>query len=325
MRSLIVLCAGSRMVEGIPLYLQRHPDGKLIAEKAIEGIYPENYDRIVYSILKEADDDFRAKDLILEEIGGKYPVEVVVLPDRTRGPAETAYQTLRIRNIDGEIVFRDSHNYIRIELDCTGNFIAGLDLTTYEDAIDGLRAKSFITLNEQSQVLDVVEKHFCSDVISAGLYGFKKVSDFMLAYEHLSDPNYGIKKLYLSHIISYLIGYKRRVFHSVRTLFFEDWSTLSAWNRMQRNHSTCFLDLDEVCGCAIPFEESVLSALKMASSKGCVFIGYSRKVELNKTMVIKYLKENMINIQDIVIGCTFSKSRILIEGKEKLNDLTLEG
>ena len=325
MRSLIVLCAGSRMADGIPLYLQRHPDGKLIAEKAIEGIYPENYDRIVYSILKETDDDFHAKDLILEELGGKYSVEVVVLPNRTGGPAETAYQTLRIRNIDGEIAFRDSHNYIRIEQDCIGNFIAGLDLTIYEDVIDGLRTKSFITLNEQSQVLDVVEKHFCSDVISVGLYGFKKVSDFMLAYEHLLDPNYGIKKLYLSHIISYLIGYKGRVFHSVRTQFFEDWSTVSAWNRLQKNHSTCFLNLDEVCGNAIPFEESVLSALKLASLKGCVFIGYSKKVELDKTMLIKYLKENNINIQDIVLGCTFSKSRILIDGKEKLNDWMLEG
>lgn len=279
----------------------------------------------MYSILRKTDNDFHAKNLILTELGAKYPVEVIILPERTGGPAETAYQTLEIGNIDGEIAFRDSHNFIRIEQDCTGNFIAGLDLTSYDDIIDGLRTKSFITLNEQSQVLDVIEKHFCSDVISAGLYGFKKVSDFMLAYKHLKDPNYGIKKLYLSHIISYLIGYKRRVFSSVRTLFFEDWSTLSAWNRMQMNHATCFLDLDEVCGSRIPFEKSVLLALKVASSKGWVFIGYSKKAELDKTMWCNYLKENMINIQDIVTGCTFSKSRILLERKENINDMMLEG
>ena len=91
------------------------------------------------------------------------------------------------------------------------------------------------------------------------------------------------------------------------------------------NHATCFWDLDEVCGSRIPFEKSVLLALKVASSKGCVFIGYSKKAELDKTMWCNYLKENMINIQDIVTGCTFSKSRILLERKENINDMMLEG
>ena len=325
MRSLIVLCAGSRMVDGIPLYLQRYPDGKLIAEKAIERIYPENYDRIVYSLLKENDEKYHAKDKILYELSNKYPIEVIVLKEKTGGPAETAYCTLRIGNISGEVAFRDSHNFIKIEKDCCGNFIAGLDLTTYENTIDGLRTKSFITLNEQSQVLDVVEKRFCSDVISSGLYGFKNTDDFMLAYERLSDPNYGIQKLYLSHVISYLIGYKQRIFHSVKTVFFEDWSTLNAWNKTQKNHSTCFLDLDEVCGNEIPFDELVISDLKKASSNGCVFVGYSKKVNLDKRLWLNYFKENMINVLDIVIGCTFSSSRILIEEIEELVDLTLEG
>lgn len=325
MSSLIVLCGEARMINGVPLYLQRHPDGKLIAEKAIEGVYPEKYDRIVYSILKETDDKYNVKNVIINELGKKYPVDVVILSEKTCGPAETAYLTLEIINIDGEVAFRDSHNFIRIAHNCIGNFIAGLDLTTYDDTIDGLRTKSFITLNEQSQVLDVVEKRFCSDVISAGLYGFKEASDFVLAFEHLNDPNYGIKKLYLSHIISYLIGYKRRIFHSVKTVFFEDWSTLSAWNKIQRHHSTCFLDLDEVCGGTIPFEESVVSALKQISANGCVFVGYSKMAELNKSMWINYLRNNMINIRDIVVGCTFSKSHIIIDRKEKLDELTLKG
>lgn len=325
MRIMIVLCAGSRIIDGIPLYLQRHPDGMLIAEKAIQGVYPENYDRIVYSVLKEADEAFDVKSKLLEEMGNKYPIEIIDILKKTSGPAETVYETLTIGNIDCEIVIRDSHNYIEIEQDRGGNFIAGLDLITYDKTIEGLRTKSFITLNGQSQVLDVVEKRFCSDVISAGLYGFKKASDFKLAYEHLSDPNYPIKKLYVSHIISYLIGYKQRIFHSVRTTYFEDWATSNAWNKVQRCHSTCFLDLDEVCGVEPPFDDIVITNLKKASTNGCLFIGYSRWTSLDKDGLIGYMRENGINIQNIVTSCTFSKSRVLIEDRADIEDLILEG
>ena len=49
MKSLIVLCAGGRLINGLPIFLNRHPDGKLLAEKAIEGILAESYNRIYRS------------------------------------------------------------------------------------------------------------------------------------------------------------------------------------------------------------------------------------------------------------------------------------
>lgn len=325
MRTLIVLCAGSHMVDGIPLYLQRHPHGKLIAEKVIEGIFPENYDRIIYSILKDADDKYHSRDIILNEMGGRYPIEVVSLPQKTEGPAETIYRTIKTGNIAGEIVLKDSHSFIRIDHDFKGNFIAGLDLTTYEKAIEGLQTKSFIVLNEQCQVLDVVEKHLCSDVISSGLYGFKESSDFLLAYEHLNDPNYSIRKLYVSHIISYLIGYKQHIFHSINTTYFEDWATLNAWNKVQKRYSTCFLDLDGICGGEMVFESQVISTLQKASSNGGLFIAYTKRTDVDTAALSGYFRENKISIQAIITGCTFSRSRLLIEDKQKLEELILEG
>lgn len=58
----------------------KHPkDGKLIAEKVIEGIFPESYDRIIYTILEEVDKEFDAEKIILNSVGLKYNVEVVKL------------------------------------------------------------------------------------------------------------------------------------------------------------------------------------------------------------------------------------------------------
>lgn len=322
MRTLIVPCAGSRLLSGIPLFLQRHPDGSLLAEKAIKGIYPEKFDRVVFTVLSDIDKTFGVNKVITEELSKKYPVEVILLPKKTEGPAETVYRTLTLGNVSGEIVIRDSHNFIKIENDMSGNFIAGLDLTQYEKSIEGLRSKSFLILNEQKQVLDVIEKRFCSDVISVGLYGFKKSDDFKMAYEHLSDPNYPIEKLYISHIISYLIGYKQRVFHSVSADIFEDWGTQAVWNRVQKKYSTCFLDLDKVFGKKIPDDQKIINELRNASEEGCRFIIYSSYNVEEK--LEKNLKEKGVNVIGAVSNCTFSNSRMIIDNLASLHSLLLE-
>lgn len=230
MRTLIVPCAGSRRIGGTPLFLAEHPEGGLLGIRAIQGISPHRYDRIIYTVLEKDNRLFQAGGRIraAAEAAGLC-VEIVCLSEETSGPAETVYRTLLEADVEGEFAVRDSHAYLSVEGEYSGNCLAGLDLTRYEKSIDDLRSKSFITANEQHQVLDVVEKHFCSDIISAGLYCFRHAEDFMMAYRRLGDPAYGISKLYLSHVISYLIGYARRVFHVLDVKAFEDWSTGIAW------------------------------------------------------------------------------------------------
>lgn len=322
MRTLIVLCAGSRKINECPLFLLKHPkDGKLIAEKVIEGIFPESYDRIIYTILEEVDKEFDAEKIILNSVGLKYNVEVVKLTKKTSGPAETAYQTILQSNVDGEICIRDSHSYINIKENVTGNFIAGLDLIKHQKTIENLSSKSFIILNEQNQVLDVVEKKFRADVISGGLYGFKRVSDFVMAYNKLKDPNYCIQKLYVSHIISYLIGYSERIFHAVDIINFEDWSTVNSWARVQKKYATYFLDIDAV---KIENDIDILEILKKASLNGEKFIGYTSDAGVNTDEVKKNMLNQGINILQIVSGCSYSKVKSIINTKKQIEDINLE-
>lgn len=323
MRTLIIPCAGSRMVDNLPLFLNVHPDGSLLAQKAIQGIFCENYDRIIYTVLKDAEDEYGASETIRNAFGNSENVEVVVLEEKTGGPAETVYKTLIEADVQGEFVVRDSHAYIELESDFSGNFVAGLDLTEYEKTIENLRSKSFIVLNEQRKVLDVVEKHFCSDVISAGVYGFASANDYKMAYERLSDPNYPIKKLYLSHMISYLIGYKQRVFHSVKVTKFEDWSTKSAWQKVQKSYATCFIDIDVFGGDCVPYDERVISKLRKMSASGIRFIGFSSN-NICVQDVLVYLRENNIQVLEIVTGCTCSKVRTVVLNTEELDALALE-
>lgn len=320
MRTLIVPCAGSRKVDGLPLFLNKHPGGMLLAKKAITGVFYQNYDRIIFSILKEDDENYHASEIIRNSIRN---AELVILKEKTSGPAETIYKTLEMAKIEGEFVVRDSHAYLELDKDYTGNFLAGLDLTKFEKPIENLRSKSFIVLNEQKQVLDVVEKHFCSDVISAGVYGFQSTSDFKMAYEHLSDPNYPISKLYVSHIISYLIGYKQRVFHASLISNFEDWSTRTAWQKIQKENATCFMDLDGVCGWSIPLEASIIRKLVLLSKAGIKFVCFTtRSNEIDEMK--QYLISNGVNVIAVVPGCTFSKVKNLILSADDLGELALE-
>lgn len=92
--------------------------------------------------------------------------------------------------------------------------------------------------------MDIVEKKLRSDIISVGLYGFKNTKDFLIAYMHLSDKHYPIEKLYPSHIISYLIGYRRSVFKCSEICNYEDFSSDEAWAVLQKKYAVCFINLD---------------------------------------------------------------------------------
>ena len=214
MSTLIVPCLGRRIVNELPQYLHRHPQGKLLIEHSIEGIFSKEYEKILIVLLKEDIEKYHADTLIKEELK-KYPVEIIILKNMTSGPAETVYMAIQKANITGPVVVKDVDNYLKIADVPQGNFVAGLDLNTWERDIHNLRNKSFLILNEQGNLLDIIEKKVRSDVICLGLYGFNKAEDFVKAFRRLNDVSYPISRLYISHVISYLIGYKGRVFHYI--------------------------------------------------------------------------------------------------------------
>lgn len=233
MNTLIVPCSGKKNIGGLPVFLNRHPsDGSLLARKLLEGIFPEEYDRIIYSFDIQTEKKFEASETIRRFIPR---AEVIILPEKTSGPAETVYETILRGNVRGKTAVKDSHNMISLEAPANGNMIAGLDLMNYAGTVENLRSKSFIVPNEQNDVLDIAEKRLRSDIISAGLYSFSDSEDFVSAFLRLSDPDYNIRELYVSHIISYLTGYRNVIFHCCNVSFFEDWASQGTWQELRRN------------------------------------------------------------------------------------------
>lgn len=314
MRTLIVPCAGSRTIDNLPLFLKIHPNNDLLAINAIKGVFPDQYDKIIFTVLKEVDEKYNATELITKANNGRYNIDFVLLTEKTFGPAETVYKSLLEANVQGEFAVRDCHAFLSLGKDYRGNFVAGLDLTSYEKPIENLREKSFISINEQGRILDIVEKHFCSDVISTGFYGFKSAVEYIKAYERLRDPNYEIKKLYLSHVISYMIGYSQKVFHMAIVNDFEDWSTNIAWQKVQKSNSLCFIDMN-----AVHIEGSLKEKLIKLNEKGVTFVGYSC-LDINSVGC----KLDGINFLTIVGNCPNTYSKKLISCEYDIDRLFLE-
>lgn len=238
MTTLIIPCAGGATLDGKPTCLARHPDGSYLFEKCISGINLTKIKKIIVTVLEIDNSKYDIKSKIYDVFSSySNDVEICLLPSKTSGPAETIYLTIKNMQITGQVFIKDVDNFLSIRDVHHENFAAGLDVFDYD--IRNLKTKSFITINEQNNVLDIIEKQIKSNIICAGFYGLKSAEDFLMAYEALNDSNYGIKKLYVSHIITYLIGYNNEIFQYVKVDAFESYDTEEDWNDVKR-HSMIF-------------------------------------------------------------------------------------
>lgn len=312
MKTLIVPCAGRSMLHDKPKYLARHPEGKLLVQKCIEGIPAEAFDRILFTILHKDADAYQSDRIILDSFE-EMPVEVVVLQEETSGPAETVYQTLRMAHVQGAVVIKDCDNFLRVDNLEYRNFAAGLDLNEWDRDVHQLRNKSFLILNEQKQILDVFEKQFKSDVICLGLYGFGDTEDFITAYEKLNNSCYPIQKLYVSHIISYLIGYSQRVFRYVPCTEYENWGNEKVWNDVQKAYTTYFVDLDNVTA-----DETSMKQMATLFRRGAKLVGFTVHGEESKNALIVRAAEYGFVFLDIVCGASYSSIKRVVKNSSDL-------
>ena len=246
MNTLIIPCAGksSRFPNMKPKYILTHPDGKLMLEKAIERMNLDIFDRIIITIVKPHDEKHDIKLILNQVFKDNSKVEICVLDDFTSSASETIYLTLKKMNVTGSIVVKDSDNCVGVNLDKNiKNMIVGCDLREYKE-VPNIPGKSFLIINEQNIIQDIVEKKIVSSIICLGVYCFKDSSDFIKAYQNMISNKIS-GEMYISHIVSYLIS-KGYIFESVMVQFYNDWGTLTEWQAEQKKYRTYFIDVDGV-------------------------------------------------------------------------------
>lgn len=172
------------------------PDGTLSCLKTITGLDLHRFSNIYITILKKHDEQFAIKRLLDLQIQrmNLHHAEVVVLENVTSCQPESVYQTIKIKNISNGIFVKDADSYFECD------FTEENGIATYP--LDKLNTvdpqhKSYVALDDQFYITNIIEKKIISRYFNAGGYVFASANEFCTYYKRLDA--YG--NIYMSHIV----------------------------------------------------------------------------------------------------------------------------
>lgn len=333
MTTLLVPCAGksSRFPDMRPKWLLTHPDGKLMVDKALDGCGTDRFERIVFVIVKEHDAEFEA-GLILRQAFERFGsrMHIVTLPEFTRGQAETVCQAIEAASITGPVLVKDCDNYLA--WDDGGdvqNFVVVGNLNRLRDTRD-VAAKSYVALDKNGIVQDIVEKQIISGTFCAGAYQFASAEGFRAAYKDMSG-NAGLEKeTFVSHVIAWMLARQGQIFRAHEATGYEDWGTLREWRARQKRYASLFCDFDGVLvknvgqygsrnweTCLEPIVEN-LEALRAVQANGAQVIIVTARGDNLREQINGLLKQYGIAPHAILTGCHHGR-RVMINDHAPTN------
>lgn len=308
MLTLIIPCAGRSFIFSKPRWTLQCSEGDILLTKCLKTINLDIYDRIVVSILKE-DFIYIPKSVLIGKLSKK--VEICELNDVTSGPAETIYQTIIAKNINGAIHIKDIDVLFPTPCSEEKNFVSGIHLLNYESDFKNVKNKSFITRNEKNIVMDIIEKNIKSDIISIGLYGIKSSNDFLSVYEKLRSDLESNECIFVSHIIAYLIGVEKKIFEFIEIPKYELFETEKDYDKYLRCTGTYFIDT-----LSLDIKKHI-DELILFSRVGCELVFLVCKDSYEE---IKGLCDNLCLRAQFVI-CNSSEIRKFISNENDLKDV----
>lgn len=234
---IIVPAAGlsSRFPNMKPKYLLADYKKNIMLESAI-GQYLGKYS-ITIGILKEHADRYDAIAQIQSYLGDK--VNIVVLDELTRGPAETVYQIIQKANIDKDspILIKDCDSFFNHDTDAD-NYICVSKIGDHE-VLKKLYSKSFVISNNQGVIQQIVEKSVVSDTFCVGAYKFKSAAMFCESFNRISSIS---EELFVSHVIQDCLT-NGEIFLEKSVTNYTDVGTFNDWQEYN-DKPVFFCDID---------------------------------------------------------------------------------
>lgn len=192
---IIVPAAGlsSRFSNMRPKYLLADYKKRLMLESAVSN-YIGKYN-ITIGILKEHEEKYNATKHIRSYLQDS--VNVVIIDELTRGPADTVYQIIKKANIDldSPFIIKDCDSFFNHEV-TEDNYICISKISDHE-VLKKLYSKSFVVSNNQGIIQNIIEKNVVSDTFCVGGYAFKSAKLFCESFEEIQVD----REIFVSHII----------------------------------------------------------------------------------------------------------------------------
>jgi len=318
--TLLMPCAGrsSRYPGTRPKWMLTTPEGQLMVERAAESVSSAQVSRLVLGILQRHEDEFGGSEAIRRAFGNS--VDIVVLDQDTKGPADTVRLMIERAQVTGPIAIKDADSFFTTTDLPGGSGISICDLRQHLD-ISRVGAKSFVLINEQNIITDIVEKEVCSNYISAGLYFFSATDIFLSCFNAIS-AKFEYKEIFVSHVISEAIS-SGEIFHPHIVSGLIDVGTLADWREYTQSRSVYFIDLDGVVFVNHskyfspfwdeedqPIPENVATLLDI-QKRGGQFIFATSRPEMYRAKTQSSLEKLGLRIHALVMGCQHGKRYLL--------------
>lgn len=197
--NLIVPIAGDKedYNHRMPSVFSLNQSGYSLCVQAILGLDLERFDNIFFIILRKHDIKYHLAKLLNIQIErlNLDNARIIILDEPTRNQPETVYKAILQENINGAIYIKDSDSYYE-----QANIEADNSVTVYPlDQLDIIspKNKSYVEIDDQFFITNIIEKKIISRYFSAGGYIFSSHSLFCTYYEKLKR----YPKVYISHLI----------------------------------------------------------------------------------------------------------------------------
>jgi len=288
-----------------------HPmSHRMMVTEAISGLNLDFFDNIYFICLQQHEDKYSfMKGFVaeLDDAGLRAKSNIVLLPEQTESQSETVYTFLSGYDLDGFIFIKDSDGFYRCDVE-ERNQVAYFDLNDMDDI--NARTKSYVDLDVNDVVTNIVEKKVISSTFSSGGYGFADAKEFCKTFEKLQDMD---GECYISHIIFEMM-LSGSTFYGTKTTDFKDWGTLDAWNKYKSQYKCLFVDIDGTLitnsshhfppytGSGEPIEDNIdLLAELHEQGKAKIILTTSRPERLRQ-LTIQELQTKGIPFDELVMG-----------------------
>ena len=170
-----------------------------------------NISRKIKAAIKFDEERYEDIDIIISKVN--YP---------TSSQAQTVYDEIKKYDISGPIIIKDADNTCSVTFyDKTiGNYIFTYPLE--KTPIVDPQHKSYVSIDDQNFITNIIEKRIVSNLFNCGGYVFKNTNDFTTGYEALLKYEDINNHMYISHIIYWLILNKNLKFRPIEATYYED-------------------------------------------------------------------------------------------------------
>jgi histidinol phosphatase-like enzyme len=271
-------------------------------------------------IIAENEARYTISDYVKEHYADN--ITLVILPERTTGPADTVYQIIKQANINlaTEILIKDCDSFFEHEYQ-EGNYVCVSSIKDHE-VLKKLGSKSFIVSNDQGIITSIIEKQVVSDKFCVGGYKFASAGMFVESYDRLNAAN--VKEIFVSHVIEQCLN-EQHIFKEAVVYNYNDVGTAEDWFDYN-DKSVVFCDIDgtiivaqnrQKSDTVIPLENNIARVKQLIANGGQVIFTTARP-ENRRDQDIAMLKSLGFDNFQLISGLRNSK-RILINDYNEAN------